>query len=1156
MEEMKRAVGIFMGGVNIRKFYNVYFLCESKMEMKRGLLIFLVVSFMFSLVGSVSAATESVSVIREDCTGYSNCYTSLFEWEAAENRDLVATDEIAVARIEGTWNNPDTDALVIDGWITDATRYIKIYTTSEARHGGVWDNTKYRIETSVFNGVAVLIQEDYVVLEGLQVDSSGGGNPKGITADYSFVNGIISLDSVIAKSSSNSGRGFEGGASSHNFYVRNSIAYGWDIGFYLQGSLNEVKAVGYSLTSINNNYGFNAFYAYKCVNCLASGNSLGDFARSSSYPITLENSASTDGTVDDFGGLNNRVNQVFVFENAIGNNYHLNGLDLGAKDFGQDLSTDLVFPFSTDIDGEVRSGPWDIGADEYSGVVTYLCNNTLDDDGDGLIDYPDDLGCLSVTDNDETNCGDGAISGGEVCDGINLNGNSCLTVSGNFIGGTLSCSLDCQTFDTLGCTQPDCTDIDGDGYGIGPDCLGLDCDDNKVNVYQTMSCSTNGASCGTYDLCVSSCPSPPIELCSDGLDNDCDGLIDDADSNCNVQSSSGDPVIHFSDIISGPKTGLDDGLGEGAIVTIWGNNLGSSQGTSKIYFRDSLGGVHEAAHVYYWKNADGQLPSGPANLYKSHKMQEIAFSIPSSAANGLGKMYVEVDGVVSNELDFTIRLGDIYYVKTAVNGGSNSNSGSWSSPWLTMDYAVGDGNSPVNAGDIIYVGDNVVDNSGGVTIGRWNAPNSGFQNNHIALITYPGVSVSIINTAGSGVNNYGGRNSYWAISKLNISVTGIGVGGFDNGRLVANRISDPVGFDADGSAGAIDAGANWFATEGISTIANLKVLGNYIHDFGGPSTGNLHHTMYFRMRYDTVVTAPEIGWNHLEDNIARGGIHYYDEHQCGDFSSTYKVHDNFIKNQVGPGISVITGTCDNPLTFDAEVEIYNNLIIEAGKDPYIGGNVNAIVLQGPENYANVKLYNNLIYGYGEIDYPASSALKVLAEGWNQDFGGTWQFVNNIIVDTKNFTFERGTTKSPTISSNNLWYDTDGILSPPSWDTNPITSNPLFVNSDNGDFRLQNISPAIDSGSSSVSSIVLRDFLGNLRPMDGDNNGSAEFDIGAFEYTGNYVAPVVYHAADTTQDGCVDLTEAEAFVVRWKNEDADVTISDIISMLAEYKKGCS
>ncbi|VAW87147.1 hypothetical protein MNBD_GAMMA18-296, partial [hydrothermal vent metagenome] len=43
------------------------------------------------------------------------------------------------------------------------------------------------------------------------------------------------------------------------------------------------------------------------------------------------------------------------------------------------------------------------------------------------------------------------------------------------------------------------------------------------------------------------------------------------------------PVLHFSDINSGPKTGLNDGLGSGAIVTIWGNNLGDLQGDSKVY---------------------------------------------------------------------------------------------------------------------------------------------------------------------------------------------------------------------------------------------------------------------------------------------------------------------------------------------------------------------------------------------------------------------------------------------------------------------------------------------------------------------------------------------------------------------------------------------
>jgi hypothetical protein len=55
---------------------------------------------LFFLIPNLSsAATESVRVIRQDCTGYTNCYTSLSAWEATENRDLTATDEIAVARI-------------------------------------------------------------------------------------------------------------------------------------------------------------------------------------------------------------------------------------------------------------------------------------------------------------------------------------------------------------------------------------------------------------------------------------------------------------------------------------------------------------------------------------------------------------------------------------------------------------------------------------------------------------------------------------------------------------------------------------------------------------------------------------------------------------------------------------------------------------------------------------------------------------------------------------------------------------------------------------------------------------------------------------------------------------------------------------------------
>ncbi|MEK6757731.1 MAG: LamG domain-containing protein, partial [Nanoarchaeota archaeon] len=63
-----------------------------------------------------------------------------------------------------------------------------------------------------------------------------------------------------------------------------------------------------------------------------------------------------------------------------------------------------------------------------------------------------------------------------------------------------------------------------------------DCNDNNINLNQTISCIYNGALCGTYNLCVASCPSPPSENCTNGVDDDCDNLIDGADKiNCPVQ---------------------------------------------------------------------------------------------------------------------------------------------------------------------------------------------------------------------------------------------------------------------------------------------------------------------------------------------------------------------------------------------------------------------------------------------------------------------------------------------------------------------------------------------------------------------------------------------------------------------------------------------
>src|SRR5262249_38610846 len=64
------------------------------------------------------------------------------------------------------------------------------------------------------------------------------------------------------------------------------------------------------------------------------------------------------------------------------------------------------------------------------------------------------------------------------------------------------------------------------------------------------------------------------------------------------------PALFFTDLASGPRRGNGDtskgqsANQDGALVTVWGANLGTSQGTSTI----TLGGVTPTA-IYYWGNA-------------------------------------------------------------------------------------------------------------------------------------------------------------------------------------------------------------------------------------------------------------------------------------------------------------------------------------------------------------------------------------------------------------------------------------------------------------------------------------------------------------------------------------------------------------------------
>ena len=66
--------------------------------------------------------------------------------------------------------------------------------------------------------------------------------------------------------------------------------------------------------------------------------------------------------------------------------------------------------------------------------------------------------------------------------------------------------------------------------------------------------------------------------------------------------------------------------------------------------------------------------------------------------------------------------------------------------------------------------------------------------------------------------------------------------------------------------------------------------------------------------------------------------------------------------------------------------------------------------------------------------------------------------------------------------------------------NCIRGDPRFVDTANGDYHLKDTSPCIDAGDNShVPAGVTTDLDGNQRVVDGNNDGIATVDIGAYEY---------------------------------------------------------
>jgi len=334
-----------------------------------------------SLSKPAFATGESVKVVDPGAgTGYN--YLSLNTWEAAEQADLTAagTNVIAVAKCRATGGKADTTAVIVDGWTTDATHYIKVWTdpSESFRHSGKWDDGKYVLSTAV-SGAAIYSTEENVWIEGLQIYYSYLYGSYGIEFNAAGQTNIKIDQNIIRGPNSGASYGiyfFDQGTGSvakswNNIIYNNRFGYGFR---NYNSSNHPVSLYIYNNTIYDSNGGI-------VTNTGGSIIAKNNLVASTTDPFILYGgvfAAGTDYNATDINdtpgvGSNNRINQVFYFTDSANADFRLAEADTGAKGAGTPLYADTDIAVTTDIENQARpaQGGFDIGADQFVATQIY-----------------------------------------------------------------------------------------------------------------------------------------------------------------------------------------------------------------------------------------------------------------------------------------------------------------------------------------------------------------------------------------------------------------------------------------------------------------------------------------------------------------------------------------------------------------------------------------------------------------------------------------------------------------------------------------------------------------------------------------------------------------------------------------------------------------
>ena len=235
------------------------------------------------------------------------------------------------------------------------------------------------------------------------------------------------------------------------------------------------------------------------------------------------------------------------------------------------------------------------------------CNNGIDDDVDGFIDYPEDIGCTSLLDNDETNpqCSDGIDNDGDLLIDFG-NDPGCLNQLDDSEDDTIMCDND-------GILEPSqgeqCDDGDMDPNDFCNNCELTFCGDGFIQ--RPNGGGTGGPNNDGFEECDDRNTDPNDQCNNCVLNvggprewrdmNDFPIITADAGDTVKLFYSGGASLGYFDFIIR-----EDDGLGDDDVATITGSDDGSGNAVATWIVPTGIIGKEEETsyNLYYEINGD------------------------------------------------------------------------------------------------------------------------------------------------------------------------------------------------------------------------------------------------------------------------------------------------------------------------------------------------------------------------------------------------------------------------------------------------------------------------------------------------------------------------------------------------------------------------